>query len=298
MPSFEARGSTVEHVECNKLERIRSHAFSDCTSLGSIDLPSAKIIEHRAFGNCEVLTYAKFGQCLESIGEEAFYYSGLERITIPLKRDFFIDNSVFQSCRDLKRVDLLEEGATLQLAEIIEALPLREWKNDMGEVIDSITEILLNTNDDGKGGKARRIEEWIAHVLRKTNYYKAQHRRFLTMIATELAYTAANDIVIDNTLSFLELPSHAIEVVGVYDSDETSFLEQHLRNNALRMGQKVKELQSDNDLLRQENDEKERCNDMLKQRVALLEQQLAALTASSTSEEDEGGISQKGQRVS
>jgi len=206
-------------VECGKLEIIREHAFDSCTSLGSIDLPSAKIVEGSAFGWCEALTDVKFGSKLERIEEEAFVFCpSLERITIPLKDGIIATDDMFAGCDNLKHVDLVEG----ELHETIASLQLEEWRNDMNEEIYSINQILPtvdagfydnDTDHLDDGGKARAIRTWIRSVLGKVIHYKAEHQRLLDEeVATALELALSQDIVMNNVLPFLELPSYTFEL--------------------------------------------------------------------------------------
>ena len=131
----------IEHVECDKLEIIEILAFSECKSVESIDLPSAKIVMDCAFDHCVLLTDVKFGKNLESIGENTFTNTSLNRITIPLKRSLFTHDDVFVGCEYLSQVCLIEDS-TIQ--ETVDALLLDDWKNDMNKEIDSIIQILPN----------------------------------------------------------------------------------------------------------------------------------------------------------
>jgi len=207
-------------VECGKLEIIKSGAFQRCKSLMSIDLPSAKIFERFAFLHCEALTDAKFGSELEIIEEGAFMdCHSLERITIPLKDGFITDDNIFRACDNLKYVDLVEG----ELHETIAALQLDEWRNDMNEEIVSINQILptvdagggwdADVGDFDEGEKARAIRTWIRSVLRKIVHYKAEHHRLLNEeVATTLQLALPIDIVMNNVLPFVELPSYTFEV--------------------------------------------------------------------------------------
>eukprot|EP00984_Skeletonema_dohrnii_P021510 scaffold10771_cov121-Skeletonema_dohrnii-CCMP3373.AAC.1 len=213
----------LAYVECVKLEIIRKHAFSDCKSLTSIDLPSAKIVEGSAFLGCDALTDAKFGSELERIEEGAFYNCpSLERITIPLKDGMIGDDGIFQECYNLKHVDLVE----VEVHETIAALQLEEWRNDMYGEINSINRILPTTPaGDGydEDHKARVIRTWIRSVLRKIIHYKAEHQRLLDeQVATTLQLALSQDIVMNNVLPFLELPSHSFEVEDHEDEADDS----------------------------------------------------------------------------
>jgi len=206
--------------ECDKLEIIGEMAFKCCKSLRSINLSSAKIVERSAFAGCAALTNVEFGKELESIGYRAFYRcTSLERITIPLKDGMITDDDIFSGCENLKHVDLVEGGG---VHETIAALLLEEWKNDMNEEINSINQILPTTpagNDFNVGEKALAIRMWIRAVLHKIIHYKAQHQSLLNEAATTLQRALPQDIMVNNVLPFLELPSHMFEV-GDHEEEE------------------------------------------------------------------------------
>ena len=198
-------------IECGKLVRIGEHAFRECTSLSSIDLPSIKIVEFKAFDECTSLTNVKFGKDLESIGEMAFHKcTSMKRITLPLKNGMIIHDSTFSECK-MECVDLVE-GAILD--DTIDALLIEEWKNDMNEEIDAINRIVASApagNIVYDGGKAREIRTWIRSVLRKVIYHKAEHRRYLNVAAATLQTALPNEIVLNNVLTFLELPPYKFQ---------------------------------------------------------------------------------------
>eukprot|EP00984_Skeletonema_dohrnii_P021466 scaffold10729_cov91-Skeletonema_dohrnii-CCMP3373.AAC.9 len=219
-------------VECGKLEIIREHAFDSCTSLGSIDLPFTKIVEEGAFYYCPALTGATFSSKLERIEEEAFCNChSLERITIPLKDGMITHDNIFTGCENLKHVDLVEG----ELHETIAALQLEEWRDDMNEEIDSINQILptvdagfydYDTDHRDDGEMARAIRTWIRSVLRKVIHYKAEHQRLLDEeVATTLEHSLSQDIVMNNVLPFLELPSYTFEVEDHEEGEEQDDLD-------------------------------------------------------------------------
>ncbi len=201
-------------VECGKLEIIGSHAFRECQCLTSIDLSSARIVHSDAFAWCN-LTEVKFGSELQRIDDDAFCYCrALERITIPLKDGLMDYDYTFAECFELKHVDLIE------VHETIVALHMEEWRNDMRAEIDSINQILPKVYDDFQIStsfhwteriytteKAQAIRTWIRSVLDKIIHYKAEHESVLDDAATALQLALPRDLVMDNVLSFLELPS-------------------------------------------------------------------------------------------
>ncbi len=209
--------NALTDVECGKLEIIGEGAFSDCISLRSINLPSTRIVEVLAFADCEALTDATFGSKLERIEEKAFYdCTPLDRITIPLKNGMITHDNIFQGCAKLMQVDLVEE----EIRETIAALHLEEWRNNMNEEIDLINQILSNVDvghyeygGDVEGEKAAAIRTWIRSLLGKIMDYKAEHRRVLDEdVAPLLQRFLPQDIVMNNVLTFLDLPSHTFEV--------------------------------------------------------------------------------------
>ncbi len=215
------------HVECDKLEIIEGNAFFGCTSLSSIDLPSVKIIGEKAFDDCAVLKYAKFGDKLETIEDRAFIdCPSLERITIPLKDGIITADEIFAECIKLNHIDLADG----ELHETIDALHLEDWKNDMNDKIDSINRILPNTSaarynyftdETDFGEKGLVIRRWIRSVLRKITDYKAEHQLLLSKAANTLQLVLPNDIVMNNVLPFLDLPSYTFEVENHDDGEDS-----------------------------------------------------------------------------
>ena len=220
----------LTNVECGKLEVIKESAFIGCLSLKSISLPSARSVELYAFGFCEALTDVKFGDKLERFGYHTFCScTSLERITIPLKDGLFSDNNTFAGCDNFSHVDLVE-GA--ELHETAAALQLKEWRNDMNQEIDSINQILPNAragiyiDEDAHdyGEKAQAIRRRIGSVLRKINHYQAEHQRILDEeVEPTLQLALPHDIVMNNILPFLELPSHTFQVGDDEDNHGDSY---------------------------------------------------------------------------
>ena len=202
-------------IECGKLEIIEELLFCPCNSLVSIDLPSVRIVDNDAFNGCEALMYVKFGSKLERIEENVFEECfSLERITIPLKDGIITTHGIFQLCYDLKHVDLVE-GA---LHETIAALHFEEWRQDMRGEINSINRILPNADVGGEydyniddyspGEKAQAIRTWIRSVIRRIVHYQAEHQRLLDEATAALDLHLPGEIVMNNVITFLELPRH------------------------------------------------------------------------------------------
>ena len=66
----------------SKLSEIGGQAFEGDEKLESINVPNVKSIGERAFYRTGLKTI-KLGEKLEYLGEQAFSYSQLERITVP-----------------------------------------------------------------------------------------------------------------------------------------------------------------------------------------------------------------------
>ena len=203
----------LTHIECDKLEIVEMLAFHECESLRSIHLPAVRNVEELAFLDCEALVDVKFGNKLETLSEETFYRcKSLERITIPLKDGMITAGDIFEGCGNLRHVDLVDAA---EVHEIIAALQLEEWRNDMKEEIDSINQILPNVyagegdSDQYYGEKADTIDTWIRSVLRKIIHYQEEHRRILNEAAATLQLALPRDILTNSVLPFLELPPHS-----------------------------------------------------------------------------------------
>ncbi len=207
-------------MECDNLEIIGGAAFNGCTSLRSINLPSARILGNWAFFFCKALVDVKFGGELERFDQKVFGgCPKLERITIPLKDGLFPMDDVFMKCDKLKRVDLVESARAV-LHETVAALQLEEWRNDMKAEIDSINQILLNAPAGGWidgirdiGEKAHTTRRWIRSVLDKIGHYQAEHHRLLDEAAATVQFALPADIVMNNVLPFLALPPYTFEYI-------------------------------------------------------------------------------------
>ena len=212
-------------VECGKLEIIEQGTFCGCESLSSIDLPSARIVERTAFYCCEAITEVNFGKKLERIDSLAFFQCfSLERITTPLKDGLITADDIFMECGDLKHVDLVEG----EIHETIAALHSEDWIKDMNQEINSINQILpnsragthINGEEDDHGEKARAIREWIRSVLGKMILYQAEHQLILDEASSTIHLVLPQDIVTNNVLPFLKLPSHTFELEGDDEDDD------------------------------------------------------------------------------
>ena len=106
----------------------------------------------------------------------------------------------------------------------------------MNEEIDSINQILPTTPagsgwDDevgefDEGGKAQAIRMWIRSVIGKIIHYQAEHQRLLDEeVATTLQLALPIDIVMNNVLPFVYLPSHSFEVEDHEEGEEQDYLD-------------------------------------------------------------------------
>ena len=170
------------------VEITKNYAFSGCISLREIKLPGVRVIEEWAFSYCEVLTEVEFGdkldiiqgfafagtdlrivkilkvrvigsyafagceqlmevelsEDLETIGDNAFYDCSFRRIALPLK-DNLLHVDAFYECDDLSQVALI--GG---IHKTISSLLLDSWINEMKDEIDSINQVLPNTDTNDK----------------------------------------------------------------------------------------------------------------------------------------------------
>eukprot|EP00984_Skeletonema_dohrnii_P005392 scaffold1897_cov74-Skeletonema_dohrnii-CCMP3373.AAC.4 len=186
-------------------------------------MPGVEVVENEAFDDCKALTDVECGE-LERIGRNAFEFcESLTSINLQYHpprslRDghsLTVLYSPDEGCKNLKQVDLVEGGS---VHEIIAALLLEEWKIVMKDKIDSINQILPNApagsydnNHGDVGGKAEAVRMWISSVLHKIIRYKAQHRSILNEAATTLQLASPNDVVLENVLPFIELPSFTFQ---------------------------------------------------------------------------------------
>lgn len=92
------------------LKMLGEGCFWDCTSLKTISLPNGlEKIEQIAFKNCTSLTNIEIPATVNSIGNEAFSYSGLTSITIPSSvRN--VEQQVFLNCKNLRSASINASG--------------------------------------------------------------------------------------------------------------------------------------------------------------------------------------------
>lgn len=89
-----------------KITSIGENAFSECTSLESVTIPSSvKSIGNNAFNKCSYLTSVTIPSGVTNIGTSAFYKSGLTSVTIPPSVTG-IGGYAFSGCADLTSVEI------------------------------------------------------------------------------------------------------------------------------------------------------------------------------------------------
>ena len=62
------------------------------------------------------------------------------------------------------------------------------------------------------GEKSRTISGWISRLPRKIIHYKAQHTHVMIEAASTLQHTLSHDIVVNNVISFLDLPTYKFDI--------------------------------------------------------------------------------------
>ena len=147
----------------------------------------------------------------------------LERVTVPLAGNLIVADDTFRGCKRLRHASFAD-GVLLRQ---IQHLQLKKWRDSMNEQILSIDQILATTtagyteeqeelqNTMGAyvnvnrrlepdrdeayhvGGKARAIQRWIKSVIFMLDHYKAEHQRYLNVVATSLE-PLPRDIVMNN----------------------------------------------------------------------------------------------------
>ena len=184
----------LESVEFgDRLQIIGEGAFVRCTSLPHLKLPSLITIGPSAFWKCKSLTDVELPERLETIGSFAFKFcERLQRIAIPLKRNLFPFDGIFQiykqfdECDQLAAVDLV--GG---IHETVASLHMESWRTEMIAEINRINQDLPDTPADEKTDE---IMQWMDLVIDKMDHYKAEHCRYVKegIILLELAVWKAN----------------------------------------------------------------------------------------------------------
>jgi hypothetical protein len=106
------------------VKTIKDSAFSFCTNIATVKLPSTVTsIEQHAFYRCS-LNSINLPQKLTSIGVEAFSYSNIKKITIKgnVKK---IANGAFDGCKKLKSVVIKEGVKSIECSAFYNCTALR-----------------------------------------------------------------------------------------------------------------------------------------------------------------------------
>ena len=169
----------LESVESgDRLETIGTSALSQCKSLTRLKLPSIITIGKYAFQNCKRLTDIEFSERLETIGCGPFWKCRLQRIAIPLKRDLFVSDNVFDQrytqfrrCEQLTTIDIV--GG---IHKTVASLHMESWRTEMFAEINRINQVLPNTPADNKTDE---IRQWMELVIDKMDNFKSKHYRYV-----------------------------------------------------------------------------------------------------------------------
>ncbi|MGM9972298.1 MAG: leucine-rich repeat protein, partial [Anaeroplasmataceae bacterium] len=103
--------SSLTSIDIPSVTSIGERAFSWCSSLTSIDIPSVTSIGERAFSWCSSLTSLEIPSSVTSIGDSAFYgCSKLTNIEIP-NSVTSIGGSAFSGCSSLESITIPFVGA-------------------------------------------------------------------------------------------------------------------------------------------------------------------------------------------
>lgn len=110
-------------AECTALEEVifphsflhvSAAAFLNCTALSRVVLSrDLKSIDEGAFLGCTSLKSIDLPETLEFIGEMAFWSSGLEEITVPVRVQQISENA-FWDCAELRRTDVLGKDTCIE----------------------------------------------------------------------------------------------------------------------------------------------------------------------------------------
>lgn len=88
----------VSFHQSGKITVIRKETFQGCTSLKRLNLPWRLLrVEERGFYRCQSLEKVCFPEFLESIGKEAFYFNGFQKLELPENLRILGDSAFFKS---------------------------------------------------------------------------------------------------------------------------------------------------------------------------------------------------------
>ena len=133
---------------------IYQFAFFSAKQLSEIDLSNVKLIGNKAFSACEKLESIHGGEFIEFIGEEAFSFTAIKKVSLPitLKRMHY---GVFMCCKNLEEVidkSCLHEiaGGTFQNCNSLHSVKLNDEVCVLGRMTfahcTSLTNFILPPN--------------------------------------------------------------------------------------------------------------------------------------------------------
>ena len=115
---------------------VSNYAFSGCSGLQSIDLPSCKCVGNGAFSMCTKLQNVNIPTC-EIIYDGAFYQCASLN-SIFLSNCYSIGSSAFQRCYRLLSVYLLGSSVASIKAAVFTSTPISGYTAQTGGVVGSI----------------------------------------------------------------------------------------------------------------------------------------------------------------
>eukprot|EP00986_Skeletonema_menzelii_P019792 scaffold29125_cov177-Skeletonema_menzelii.AAC.1 len=222
--------SCVEHIpegsfeSCNRLETIGGYAFSQCTSLRSVVIPSVEVIKCYAFQKCSNLDTVELPDAMREIGERAFVHCiRLTHLIMPLiigNPNEVLHRSSFLYCDNISRVDF-------RLFDVLALYLGREFSDDLSRIIGTFQQSTHTNSTSYQGNLAmtqlctsmynvylerisnhlrsmRSAELSVSYIVLSTlgygNFDEDAARRQL-----DLDYGIVN-VVADRVLSFLHVP--------------------------------------------------------------------------------------------
>ena len=166
------------------IRRIRTCAFSWCTSLRRINLKSAFEIEDWAFNDCDNLESVEFGDMLEKIGNYSFQGCSMKHLKLP--STITIGTRAFCGCKRLTDVELSERLETIGVAAFKNcerlqriAIPLKRDLFELTRFLQRYTQFeycdqLTRVDLVGVGGTHRTVsslhmESWRTEMIAEIN---------------------------------------------------------------------------------------------------------------------------------
>lgn len=188
--------TTVNFAAGNKIASVGAGAFAGCTALQNITLPEAiTVVEPNTFAGCTALTQVKLGQAVTSVGELAFFNTGLAGIDIPATVKS-IGANAFQSSK-LSGTLTLPEALTAigsqafagtQLSSISIPATVTSIGNAAFAPIETLAEIKVAT-----GNAAFKVDNGMLLSADGTRLLVTAHRGNIGTALSNAAITAVDD---------------------------------------------------------------------------------------------------------